>query len=582
MTATEAREEFLRGISIFAGLPAETVARVADRAEPRALRAGEWLFREGDPGDVLYVLRSGRLEIVQETAGTEVVIRSVPSGGVLGELALLTGATRSASARARRDSTLLSVSREAFIELLETDSAFATALSRTLAQQVALTRVAATPREPVPPVVAVATLCERGAGVEFASALADEMGGAERLELLTLADSQSADTHSELLDRCERSNEQVLLHAEPARGEEWDAFCLRQADRVLVVVGDEQHDRGGLDGADLAMLGWPGCRSRLPGWMDAVGPRAVHLMEDGGSLARLARRLRGRAPGLVLSGGGARGLAHIGVLRELLDAGVVIDRLGGCSMGAVVGALFASGLSPEQIEERLREEFVDRNPLGDYTLPLAALIRGRRAEAMLQRLFGDLQIEELPREFFCVSCDLVTSELIVHRSGDLYRAVGASICLPGIAPPLSQGDRLLVDGGVLNNLPVETMAERGEGPIVAVDVTNRYQAPTRKAGGAHRPRLERLSASARRAVIGWDAPLPGFSETIMRSVVLGSIDTAEAARRHADLVITPSVQGIGLTEFARLDELRAQGAAAAREVLASTPPGVLEPLGVAA
>jgi NTE family protein len=299
-------------------------------------------------------------------------------------------------------------------------------------------------------------------------------------------------------------------------------------------------------------------------------------------MARLARRLRGRAPGLVLSGGGARGLAHIGVLRGLLDAGVVIDRLGGCSMGALVGALFAGGLSPEEIEDKLRAEFVQRNPIGDYTLPLAALVRGRRAEAMLLRLFGDLRIEELPREFFCVSCDLVTSELVVHRQGPVYEAVGASICLPGIAPPLSQGDRLLVDGGVLNNLPVETMAGRGEGPVVAVDVTNRYQAPTRRAGGVRRPRLERLSARARRAVIGWDAALPSFMETVMRSVVLGSIDTAEAAQQHAELVIAPSVQGIGLTEFGRLDELRAQGAAATREVLATTTPGVLEPFGVAA
>ncbi len=553
---------------------------MADRAESRELVAGEWLFREGDRGDTLYVLRSGRLEIVQEAGGHEMVIRSLPSGAVVGELALLTQAPRSASARARRDSTLLAVSREAFVDLLESDPTFATALGRTMADLLARTRVAATPREPVPPVIAVATFCEHRAGEAFARELAEQLGGPGRLELLTAADSQGS--KSELLDRCERANDQVLLHADAARGEEWDAFCLRQADRVLVVVGGDGRPPPGLDGADLAMLGWPDCQPRLEPWMSAVHPRAVHLIDGEQSVARLARRLRGRAPGLVLSGGGARGLAHIGVLRELLDAGVVIDRLGGCSMGALVGALFAAGLSPEEIEDKLRAEFVDRNPLGDYTLPLAALVRGRRAAAMLLRLFGDLRIEELPREFFCVSCDLVTSELVVHRRGPLYEAVGASICLPGIAPPLSVGDRLLVDGGVLNNLPVETMAGRGEGPVAAVDVTNRYQAPTRKAGGARRPRLERLTAGMRRAVIGWDAPVPSFSETLMRSVVLGSIDTAEAAQRHAELVIAPSVQGIGLTEFGRLDELRAQGAAATREVLATTTPGVLEPFGVAA
>jgi predicted acylesterase/phospholipase RssA len=194
---------------------------------------------------------------------------------------------------------------------------------------------------------------------------------------------------------------------------------------------------------------------------------------------------------------------------------------------------------------------------------------------MLQRLFGDQRIEELPLEFFCVSSDLVSSELVVHRRGLVGEAVGASICLPGIAPPRSQQDRLLVDGGVLNNLPVETMAGRGEGPVIAVDVSARYQPPTRRAGGVRRPRWERLTSWARRAVIGWDAALPTFTETLMRSVVLGSIDTAEAAQRHADLVIAPSVQGIGLTEWARLDELRAQGAAAAREVLGAAREDVL-------
>ena len=185
----------------------------------------------------------------------------------------------------------------------------------------------------------------------------------------------------------------------------------------------------------------------------------------------------------MLSGGGARGLAHIGVLDELLAAGVNLDRVGGCSMGALVGALFAAGLAPDEIEAKLRAELVERNPMNDYTIPLAALVAGRKAEAMLLRLFGDVQIEELEREFFCVSSDLVTSELVVHRRGNLYEAVGASFCLPGIGPPVAAGDRLLVDGGVLDNLPVATMAARGEGPVIAVDVSSRFEPPSRGRGG---------------------------------------------------------------------------------------------------
>jgi predicted acylesterase/phospholipase RssA len=194
---------------------------------------------------------------------------------------------------------------------------------------------------------------------------------------------------------------------------------------------------------------------------------------------------------------------------------------------------------------------------------------------MLLRLFGDTQIEELEREFFCVSSDLVSSDLVVHRSGSLYESVGASICLPGIAPPVVSEERLLVDGGVLNNLPVETMAVRGEGPVIAVDVSSRFEPPTRDAGGARRRRLRLISAGLRRAVIGWDAPLPNFRETLTRTIVLGSIDTAEAAQRHAEIVIAPEVQGIGLTEFDRIDAIRAQGAAAARVALERLPGGTL-------
>ena len=196
--------------------------------------AGDWLFREGDPGDALYVLRSGRLEIVQEAGGNETVIRSLPSGAVLGELALLTRAPRSASARARRDSTLLAVSREAFLDLLESDPAFATALSRTMADL-----LAAHPGGGHAARAGAAgdrrghLLRARGRGGVRARA-----GRAARERRAARAADRrrrrGAAASRELLDRCERANDQVLLHADPTRGDEWDAFCLRQADRVLV------------------------------------------------------------------------------------------------------------------------------------------------------------------------------------------------------------------------------------------------------------------------------------------------------------------------------------------------------------
>jgi NTE family protein len=131
--------------------------------------------------------------------------------------------------------------------------------------------------------------------------------------------------------------------------------------------------------------------------------------------------------------------------------------------------------------------------------------------------------------------------------------------------------RLLVDGGVLNNLPVETMAAAGHGPVVAIDVTAQMNAPALRAGRFDQPRLQRYTKLARRALVALDGPLPTMKETLFRAVVLGSIDTSEAAREHADMTIVPDVQGVGIVEFARIDEMVERGRVAARAAIADGP-----------
>jgi predicted acylesterase/phospholipase RssA len=285
------------------------------------------------------------------------------------------------------------------------------------------------------------------------------------------------------------------------------------------------------------------------------------------SLAAAARRLAGRSVGLVLSGGGARGFAHIGAIEELVAAGYTIDRVGGCSMGAFIGAMFALGMDIDEIDARCYEEWVRRNPLSDYRLPRHSLIRGERVRAMLARNLPGT-IEELPLDYFCVSGDLPTAELVVHRRGELWRAVGASMSLPGLVAPQLIGNRMLVDGGVLNNLPVDVMAAAGEGPVIAVDVTNRFEARAQaEPNGRTRPRRFRRRAPA----VDADPPLPGFTETLARALLLGSVDTAEAARTHADLVITPPNDGVGILEFHQLDRMREAGRRAAQEALQQAP-----------
>jgi len=179
-------------------------------------------------------------------------------------------------------------------------------------------------------------------------------------------------------------------------------------------------------------------------------------------------------------------------------------------------------------------------------------------------VFGSARIEALPHRFFCVSCDLVARELVVHRTGLVRDSVYCSLAIPGVFPPVADGhDRLLVDGGVLDNLPVQTMARAGEGPIIAVDVSHRSGPPEHPP----RRRLDRLAGPVRRVLTGSDAPLPRLAETLMRTLTLGSADTASAALRHADLVIVPEIEGVGLLQWDQLSRVRAIGREAARTAL---------------
>jgi predicted acylesterase/phospholipase RssA len=262
------------------------------------------------------------------------------------------------------------------------------------------------------------------------------------------------------------------------------------------------------------------------------------------AVARTARRLTARSLGVVLSGGGARGFAHIGVLGVLAEAGFELDRLGGCSMGSFIAALAARGDSAAQIHAQCAEELVRRSPFNDYTLPRVALIRSRKAAWMLERVFGGALVEAGETSLYTVSADLLSSRVVVHRRGPVVDAVGASMSIPGVAPPVRTLGRLLVDGGVLNNLPVDHMAEGGEGPIVAVDVIRRLDAP----GDA-------------------DAALPSITETLARATVLGSVERAERNRRLAHLVVSPEVERIGLREWSALDDAVEAGRIAATRAL---------------
>ena len=536
---------------LFGLLPAYLQDELVAAAQPLRVPAREWLFHAGDAGDCLYLVVSGRMRVLAERDGRTAVLNTLGPGAVLGELAILTGAERSASVQAVRDTELLEIHGERFEELLRRDVEFGTGLARALAERIQQGG-ALEPSEAPTAVVALTAL----PGVD-AGRLWDELETAfsELGNTVLLAEPAESWGDEEGwgagLGDLERAYEFVLLEA-GLDGSAWSTFCLRQADRAVIATeGGLRADPSPPAGCDLVFLRTPSIDD-VASWASA-DPRAHHVIASEEALPdatrRLARRLTGRSLGLVLSGGGARALAHIGVLQVFAEEKIVVDRYGGCSMGAFIGAMAALGWPPEAMVETCRRQLTRRMPFNDYTFPRHALLRARRIASKLERIFGDVALEQLPYPFFTVSADLLSSRMVVHRTGSLIEAVGSSMAIPGLAPPVLRRAELLVDGGVLNNLPIDVMIAGESGPVVAVDVMRRLESDDPDANP--------------------EALLPTILETLSRATVLGSVGRAESNRELADLLITPDVQDISLRGFKHLDRAVEAGRRAAEEALAT-------------
>jgi NTE family protein len=563
----ETAADFLGRVPLFAELAAPLRDSLAGRVHALRVDAGDWLFRAGDPGEAMYVVRTGRLHVVDEANGE--VIRELGRGDALGELALLSDAPRSASVRAARASEVLAIDRADFEELASTDMSLSLSLNGVLAAQLRENRAPAATTRPLPATVAVVGLDERVPVADLARRLTHALREHVDSALLDGGEhsvngtGEAAGVFAPFLDAAEAEHDVVVLDAGLlSDGGNWSEFCLRQADRILAVgTGARKAPPSALDelrGCDLVAYDVaPGSGSLAPvvAALDPVEHHALRPAELDADVARIARRLSGRSIGLVLSGGGARALAHIGVIEELVAAGVTIDRVAGVSMGAFVGGLFAMGLSAEEIDACCFEELVQRRPLGDFTIPRRSLIRGARAEAMLERAFADVAIEELPLGFVCACADLRSARLVMMSSGLLRDQIACSICVPVLGTPRVRGRQLLVDGSLLDNLPVKQIADFGEGPLIAVDVKATFD------DGGSSKRARAGHAGGERA--------PSLGETLTRVLLIGSSNTSEEARRHADVVIKPRPDGVGLLEFHQIDAARAAGSAAAREALAA-------------
>ena len=274
-------------------------------------------------------------------------------------------------------------------------------------------------------------------------------------------------------------------------------------------------------------------------------------------LGRLARILAGCAIGVTLGGGGARGFAHIGVIRALEEARIPIDMICGVSMGAIIAGQYAMGWDWPTMIRSNKRLLADKRLNTDLALPLFSLSSGRRFRSALKTFFGEIEIEDLWLSYFCTSCNLSSSQLVVHRRGRLWWSVNASNAIPGLLPPVLHGGQLLIDGGVLNNHPGDLLKEVCGGPVIVSMVSPRKDLAMDEsftempsAWRVLRSRLNPFEKTIR---------VPGIPATMMRTMWVASERKSREVEQDAEFCLHPPVDRFRLDDRSKIEEIAEVG-----------------------
>jgi NTE family protein len=578
---------------------------ILSEAEYVDLDSGATLLRQGDISDDVYFVLSGRLHAFSEAeSGARKILSEIGRGESIGELALFTGEPRSATIVAVRDTLLVKVTRAMIERAIMQDPEIEMSMMRLV-----IRRFRHHERERQAPLVPVnVCLLPITPGLDaadFARSLRDAQASGERPVTVVTADDiadrfgaapiqpagRRHDALAAYIDEIEARSHAVYLAAD---GDDtaWTRFCLRHADEILLLADADRDpalsgvERGCLTPdapisiARQTLILLHKADTRIPTgtarWLDER-PAARHfhvrprLPRD---MARIARIISGRGIGLVLSGGGARGFAHVGVIKALEENGIPVDMIGGSSIGAVMGLVLALGRSAVEVEAAVRKAFLDHprgNVTGDYNfIPLVSLIKGARTRSAMVQAVRDatgldaIDIEDSWITFFTMASDFsIGCEAVLSRGG-LIRNVGASYAIPGALPPVFVGGHMMYDGSTFNNFPVDVMARLGAGRIVGVDLSvDREQVfDIDCVPGTLALLRDRLRPRAKRRY-----PLPSVPETMLRSSFITSIAKQKVMGKFTDLLFQPRVPDGRLLDWNRFEEMVAAGYSHARQVL---------------
>lgn len=563
----------------FEDIDTSTISEIYDLSDFLEVAPATKIITQGENTKEVYFLLSGRMAVyLKDEAGEEKKINEIPCGELFGEMSVFIDEKRSTSVVSIRQSLLLKIDGKAFIDFLDNNPKFYKYISGTVIRRLAHTNQGKSGKK-VSKNISLIPLAGDYDALGFAKKLEDELKAFGKVLIIDKAlfsKQNSQSDFSTYLNRIEFEFDYIIFIA-PFEEKQVASAMMVHSDNIYW-IGDQQRCQGVkpeylttknekltfhnvssyliLDSLEYNVIeGSHRCLKHL----EVETILHLHRAKDYG---RIARFIAGRSNKLVLSGGGARGCAHLGVYKALLELEIPIDIVGGTSIGSIMSALVACGWPFDEILEKAYHAFITAKPLKDYQIPIVSLLKGKRLDKTLKASFGDLRIEDLPIPYVAIAANLSKLSTEVINRGLLYKAARASISIPSVLPPTVRNNSLLLDGGIVDNMPYDPVQEICDGPIIGVDLST-----IKKRDLGYDKIPSNLELTKSKFTRGRKYKVPNIYQIIMGTMTLASDEKKRANIPKFDVYIRPNVGKYGFLDFKKFNELVEEGYRSSIDVL---------------
>ncbi|MBL7979320.1 MAG: patatin-like phospholipase family protein [Bacteroidetes Order II. Incertae sedis bacterium] len=573
--------------NVFGYLGEEEIAQIFANTQILNFETGEFLFNQGQIQHALYIVLSGRFRVLFESEQATQILGDVSAGEPVGELGLFTKEPRSASVVALRKSVVMQLNEEDYLKLVEKYPSLAHTITQFVINRLRKNALQHGTSAP-PKNIAIVNLQPDTNNIsDWADSIKQTLGTmAVDTHIYYHDDLRSNDHIHDLFNTIENHKGLNLLVCD-SKNISWANQCITYCDLVLVVTEFNAPSESYPIEEDLKLYTSNILNKKV--YLILLHPENttsptntrrwfpgrkfdLHLhirTKNIRDTRRLCRVLTHQSIGLVLGGGGAKGFSHIGATKALIESGIEIDFIGGTS----AGALFGIGLSFNEFDipktiAISKAGAASKPTSNDYHFPFLSLMTGRKMRKLLHQTFGDMHLEDIWIPSFCVSANYSTATLTVHETGLIRQRIEASIAIPGVFPPVIIDQHLHVDGGVMDNLPIEPMYKKPVKHIIAISLS--LQSPhlvdIETVPSAWTLLVNKLTKRRR-------FKLPQMASILINSLTLNSVQKQARTKSMVSIYLEMDFKKIGLLDWSKWEELLEQGYIKMNQYLKDIPEG---------